>query len=319
MKIGMLFPGYGSQFVGMGKDLYDNSRIVQEYFEEASTCLSMNFVKLCFASSDIELSKMGNAFPALFLVSSAIAAVLKQENIIPTIAAGYNTGEYSALHCNGGVSLPDGLYLLSKYAAFYQEFLSTAQVAMIHVRGISVRQVFDLCTAMNSEDERGLHVAIFNGNHDCIVGGPTQAVTELHAQLAREEVSVKKTAIELGLHSIMMQIVAQQFGIYLEKVDFKDMQIPLLNSTDGKIIHSASKIKKYIVERIYEPIMWTRVMSKIQDYSMLIEIGPGTTLSALMHHYNPQVKICAINTLKDIEELKQTIAQLQKAETEKAA
>ena len=147
MKIGMLFPGYGSQFVGMGKELYDESRVMQEYFEEASNCLNMNFVKLCFASSDTEIGRMEHAYPLLFLMSSSIAALLKQEGIQPDIVLGYNTGEYAAIHTAGGFSFPDGLYLLSKYHALYQELLATIEVAGMRVTGLSSSELEALCTA----------------------------------------------------------------------------------------------------------------------------------------------------------------------------
>src|SRR5262245_26836049 len=122
MKIALLFPGYGSQFVGMGKELYDEYRIVQEYFEEASNCLNVNFVKLCFASSDVELGKMVNAYTSLFLIGASVYAVLKESGIEVDIVAGYNNGENAALFAAHCFSLPDGLYLLNKFCSFYQEF-----------------------------------------------------------------------------------------------------------------------------------------------------------------------------------------------------
>src|SRR5581483_6858303 len=121
MKIALVFPGYGSQYVGMGKELYDEYRIVQEYFEEASSCANLNFVKLCFASSDVELSKLAHAYMSLFLIGSSIFALLKEQEIIPEVVAGYNNGEITALFAGGCFSLPDGLYLLNKFCSFYQE------------------------------------------------------------------------------------------------------------------------------------------------------------------------------------------------------
>jgi len=108
MKIALLFPGYGSQFVGMGKELYNDYRIVQEYFEEASNCINTNFVKLCFASSDAELSKITNAYTSLFLVGSSIYALLKELEIEPDMVAGYNNGEFAAMFAGGCFSFPDG-------------------------------------------------------------------------------------------------------------------------------------------------------------------------------------------------------------------
>src|SRR3990170_5846802 len=141
MKIALLFPGYGSQFVGMGKELYDEYRIVQEYFEEASNCLNTNFVKLCFASSDVELGKMGNAYTSLFLVGSATYAVLKEHGIEPDVVAGYNNGESAALFAAGCFSLPDGLYLLNKFCSFYQEIVDEMEVDVLHVTGIATAQL----------------------------------------------------------------------------------------------------------------------------------------------------------------------------------
>ena len=134
MKIGMLFPGYGSQSVGMGKEFYDESRIMQEYFEEAANCLPINFVKLCFASSDVELAHMNNAYLSLFLVSNGIYATMKEAGITPDFVAGYDTGVYAALFAANGLSLPDGLYLLSKYALFYQEMLEASPKKFSEVR-----------------------------------------------------------------------------------------------------------------------------------------------------------------------------------------
>ena len=145
MKIALLFPGYGSQYVGMGKDLYDEYRIVQEYFEEASHCLNSNFVKLCFASSDAELGKMVNAYTALFLMGSATYAVLKENGIEPDVVTGYNNGESAALFAAGCFSFPDGLYLLNKYCSFYQEIVDGMDVDLIHVTNVSTKQIEDAC------------------------------------------------------------------------------------------------------------------------------------------------------------------------------
>src|SRR5579859_6426456 len=98
MKIATLFPGYGSQYVGMGKELYDESRIMQEYFEEASNCLNINFVKLCFASSDAEISRIDNALLTNFLVGSALFALLKDLGFKTDVLVGHNAGEYAAIY-----------------------------------------------------------------------------------------------------------------------------------------------------------------------------------------------------------------------------
>lgn len=123
-KVGMIFPGQGSQFVGMAKEFYDNERIVQEYFEQASNCLNQNFVKLCFASSEKDLMETVNTQTSIFLVSSAIYALLKEKySIVPNLIAGHSLGEYSAVFAAGGINFPDGLYLLKKERCLWKKQL----------------------------------------------------------------------------------------------------------------------------------------------------------------------------------------------------
>src|SRR5579863_1457205 len=174
MKIALLFPGYGSQYVGMGKELYDEYRIVQEYFEEASTILDINFVKLCFASSDAELSKFLNAYTSLFLVGCSVSALLKELGITPAVVAGYNNGEYAALFAGGCFSLPDGLYLLNKFASFYQEFLDTVSVDVMQVKGVTTKRLETICAQVSNKEEK-IAIALYNGPTDhCVAGSVDQ-------------------------------------------------------------------------------------------------------------------------------------------------
>src|SRR5580765_900605 len=159
MKIAVVFPGYGSQHVGMGKEMYDEYRIVQEYFEEASNCLNSNFVKLCFASSESEMATMPVAYPTIFLVSCALYALIRQEGITPAAVAGYNIGEYSALFATGSITFPDGLYLLNKLALFYQDLLPSLDVQMLRVSGIDGARLEAFCQYASRGDERALIVS----------------------------------------------------------------------------------------------------------------------------------------------------------------
>ncbi len=307
MKIGMLFPGYGSQFVGMGKELYDESRIIQEYFEEASNCLDINFVKLCFASSEIELAKTSNAYTATFLVSTAIFALLKQEGIEPDMVAGYNLGEYAAIFAGGGFSLPDGLYLLSKYAHFYQEALQDLNVDVLHVSGISTKKLSDICLKSSTGDSV-VQIAIYNASTEHVVAGHMQAVERVRELLAQyEDVVTQELSEEVGLHSSLMDHVVDHFTIYLEKVDFKDLPIPLVNNVAGKIVKKGQEVKAGIIDHSNHPVLWDKVLNKFVDCDVLIEVGPGTMLSSLVKEKYPDKIITSINKWSDIDELKKLI------------
>lgn len=306
-KIGMLFPGYGSQYVGMCKELYDESRIVQEYFEEAGNCLPLNFVKLCFASSASELSRMENAYTATFLVSCAIHALLKQEGISPDIVAGYNLGEYAALYAAGAFTFPDGLYLLNKYAALYQEALTSMDVGVMRVQGVSSKTLAGICKKA-SEGSEFASIALYTAPTDHIVSGTTQAVAVVRGEVSLDiDVVTEDVQVDVGLHSALMQPVADKFAPYLEKVDFKDLAMPMMCSADVCHIETGDQVRSRVVEHIYTPVKWSKVMESLVDYDILLEIGPGTMLSTLAKAQYPDKIVLSINKRSDITDLKKIL------------
>jgi [acyl-carrier-protein] S-malonyltransferase len=315
MKIAMLFPGYGSQFVGMGKELYDESRIMQEYFEEAANCLNINFVKLCFASSDVELGRMENAYPALFLLSTSIAAILKKEGIAPELVVGYNTGELAAIYYAGGLSFPDGLYLLSKYASFYQELLQSISVAAVRVIGVTEQELHGICrTASRSNHE--LAVAVIDTYNGHIVTGHADAVEEIRSILAqREHVTLEDEDIEMGLHSALMDPVALNMRVYSEKVDFKSLTIPLLSNISVKQIQDSDALKENSLKSIHSAIVWSSTLDQLAAYDLLIEVGPGISLTEELQKLYPDKQCISINKQQDIDKLK-AIISLEKPSTE---
>jgi [acyl-carrier-protein] S-malonyltransferase len=305
MKVGLLFPGYGSQFVGMGKELYDESRIMQEYFEEAANCLDINFVKLCFASSDAELARMDNAYTALFLVSSSISALIKQEiGIEPYRVAGYNAGEYGAIHTAGCFSFPDGLYLISKYYSFYQELLATGDFSGIKIVGLSGKQVKSLCQQVSTEVATA-SIAIYDAPDQHVVMGHTQAIIALReALMDMEGVKVSDVPVEQGLHSDLMDPVAVNLKLYLEKVDFKPLTTPLITNADAKVVTEGNAMKKALIKQIHSPVLWFKSMALFEECDVIVEVGPGTMLCSMMQAQYPDKKCIAINKKSDIDELR---------------
>ncbi|MGE0206487.1 MAG: ACP S-malonyltransferase [Candidatus Babeliales bacterium] len=306
MKIAMVFPGYGSQFVGMAKELYDESRLIQEYFEEASNCLNVNFVKLCFASSEQDLSRIDNAYEAIFLVSFSIAAYLKQEGIVPEVVAGFGLGEYSALSSTGGLNLPDGLYFLSKYAQFYQEFLTNADVRIIKVTKLALDRVEKIIEKTAKRDQ-GCSVAIRISDAEGILTGPSAAVERCQTALTDEGAKVKEMPLGAGLHSSLMDPVIDQLRAYLEKIDFHDLSVPLISSLTGKMISKGDVVKEYSMQRIQQTLYWNSVIDQLGKYDIIIEVGPGSTLSRGLAERYPDKKIIAVNKPVDLDVLKKIV------------
>ncbi len=302
MKIALLFPGYGSQFVGMGKELYDEYRIVQEYFEEASNCLNINFVKLCFASSDVELGAMLNAYTSLFLVGSATYALLKEQGIIPDIVAGYNNGESAALFAASCFTLPDGLYLLSKYCASYQEIVGAMDVDAMHVFGASTAVLAAACQEV-SDDENKVFIALHNNASDHIVAGSRTCLSQLQDVL--NDAKIEYVGIEVGLHSLLVNSVVDAFKHYLEKVDFNDLKIPLISGVDGAVINSGADAKERFITHINSPVEFTKVIEKLVDYDCILVATPGDKLCKAIKKLYPEKIVMAIAKKSDIDTLKE--------------
>lgn len=314
MKIAMIFPGYGSQYVGMEKELYDEYRIVQEYFEEASNCLPINFVKLCFASSDAELALLNNAYPALFLVSCSLYALLKQEGINPALIAGFNQGEYAALFAAGSITFPDGLYLLNKYSTFYQESLHEITAEMIRIQGVPTLELREICLKATKKGETP-SIAIYFADADHAVSGTSDVITLVRdlVHKAFPDAIIDYLPIEAGLHSPLMQPVVNNYKIYLEKVDFKDPALPLVSGIDGRIVATGAEIKERVTGQIDSAILWTRLADVLAAHDLIIEVGPGTMLSEMMKITHPNAVVVSVNKRSDIEKIKSMMPQEEPA------
>lgn len=319
MKVGMLFPGYGSQFVGMGKELYDDSRIMQEYFEEASNCLGMNFVKLCFASSDAELSKIAHAYTSLFLVSVATAAVIQAQGISFDLVAGHGIGEYSALCSANGLSFPDGLYLLNKLGNFYTQSRENLDVRAVTVQGLSARKLKKICKDSSSCHEGEAQIAIYETKTDHVVVGNPEVIADIIEMVKDEGEKVRKSKLEEGLHSPFVSELFDQLKMYLTKVDFKDVNTQLVTNVDAKLVVNAQDVQSAVMRQIVEPLYWFDVLKQFADMDLILIPAPAKNLVLEVQAYYPDKKVVAIQHPDDVIALKELVAPMQaesKIETE---
>ncbi len=306
MKVAMMFPGFQSQFVGMGKELYDENRMMQELFEQASSCLDTNFVKLCFASSDAELAQAGNAYTSTFLIGAAISQLLKEKGVVPDVVAGFNHGVYAALFAAGGLSLPDGLYLLNKFASLYDEFQKEMDLSAIHVSGLTQKEIEEMCHKASTQDEK-VFVSVYETLTQQIVAGNKPAVERVRDMASalsdEKKISIEPVELAVGLHSALVDPVIDQLKMYLNKVDFHDLSVPMIESVQANVLTKGDDVREQILARINSPVMWPKVMEKLAEYDLIIEVGPGTQLTNWFKQMYPEKKVMAVNTPDDIKKV----------------
>lgn len=319
MKIGMIFPGYGSQYVGMAKDVYDESRVMQEYFDQASLCVDINFIKLCFASSDAELSKMQQAYSALFAVSSSLYAALAHEGIEPDIVAGYNVGQYAAMHAAKGLSFADGLYVLKKLTMYAQEVLDQERLGMARIKGPSTEELVLLLKQI-AQDQVG--IAVYEMPNQHIISGPEDAIDLCMQHLkAMPDIKVEEISVEFGVHAKHMLPAIDKFKIYLEKVDFKDILIPMISNVSGQPMQEGIVLKDEVVQHLTQPVQWLECLKALHTCDVILSVGPGALLVGMAKQLYPNKQIMSVTTLADIVEVKRIITEKkqEKAQPESAA
>lgn len=303
MKVGLIFPGYGNQFVGMGKTFYDNSRIMQEHFEQAAQCLEQNYVKLCFASSDATLAKLENAYVSLFLVSLSLADILKDRGVEPSVVAGNNIGEYSAAAASGGLSLPDAVYLLKKYATLYTEFLQSRRVEALRVYNVDFNELKKICQNCTNGNNIS-YIASYETDDRALVSGTIESISCIKKALEDKLIGpVEEVPVGGGLYCPLMDDILKTMKQYLEKVDFKDTKVPFIASVTGQALKNGDAVRAAVMQQIHAPSQWKKVVDGFEFCDIIVIAGPGKILLAQLTQTYPDKKIMAIVTPDDMNQL----------------
>lgn len=303
MKFGFIFPGYGNQFVGMAKEFYDHSRAMQEFFEEAANCLDKNYVKLCFASSEAQLAELENAYISLFIVSLSIATILKEQGVIPSVVAGKDIGEYAAVASGGGVSLPDAVYLLRKYAGLYQTFLQEKRVEAIRVKNMDPEELKKICQSCINGNNSS-NISIYELQDQCVVSGTIDSIACV--KKAIEDVQggpIEDVVIGGGLHNQLMDGLLKTMKMYLEKVDIKVSSVPFVASVTGQALKEADKIRAALMQQVHAPLQWKKVLDSFAFCDVIIIAGPGKKMVELIAQVHPDKKIISVVTPDDLNQV----------------
>jgi len=304
----VIFPGQGSQIVGMGKEFYDKFELVKNLFKEADETLSFPLSKLILEGPKEELDLTANTQPAIFLISYSIFTVIKKEfNIDLNKAkffAGHSLGEYSALSCAGYLGFSDTLKILRIRGDAMQNSVPKGQGGMVAVLGSTVENVEKIL----KDNEKKFKVQIANDNSEgqIVISGKTEDLDELIIILKENSIKNIKLPVSAPFHCNLMSKATDIMSLELNKLNFIESENKLISNVTANQISSIDELKDLLIKQIENRVRWREsVINMINsDVNHFIEIGPGKVLSSLVKRINREVKIDTINNQGDIENLK---------------
>tara|TARA_B100001093_G_scaffold459908_1_gene473370 strand:- start:253 stop:1179 length:927 start_codon:yes stop_codon:yes gene_type:complete len=303
----VIFPGQGSQMVGMGKEFYDKFDLAKDLFKEADECLSFSLSKLVLSGPKEELDLTANTQPAIFLISYIIFNVAKKEfNIDLSKAkyfAGHSLGEYSALSCAGYLNFSDTLKTLRIRGDAMQNSVPKGEGGMVAVLGSNIEVIEKIL----KDNEQIFKVQIANDNSEgqIVLSGRIDDLDKLIMILKENMIKSIRLPVSAPFHCGLMNKATQIMSEELNKLDFIESGNKLISNVTAKEISNKDELKELLIKQIENRVRWREsVINMINnDVNHFIEIGPGKVLSGLVKRINKEVKISTINNQGDIEGL----------------
>lgn len=274
-----VFPGQGAQFIGMGKDLYDNSDIAKSMFLKANEILGFDITKIMFEGTDEELKQTKVTQPAIFLHSTILAACLGGD-FKPGMVAGHSLGELSALVANKTLSFEDGLKIVSKRAQAMQEACEKEPSTMAAILGLDDKIVEDICANIDG--------VVVPANYNCpgqlVISGAFPAVEKACAELT-EAGARRALILPVGgaFHSPLMESAREELAAAIEATDFATPNCPVYQNVVAKAVTDPNDIQKNLISQLTAPVRWTQTMHAMMadGCEEVIEVGPGKVLQGL--------------------------------------
>lgn len=303
-----VFPGQGSQYVGMGQDLYKEFPTARRTFEESSEVLGLDMAKLCFEGDSKDLRLTENTQPAILTVSVAAWLVLDEETGIKAdFLAGHSLGEYSALVASGGLDFKDAVLVVRKRGEYMQAAVPDGVGAMAAILGLSKEKVEEACREA-SQDGLIVSPANFNAPGQVVISGNKEAVEEACA-LAKSNGAKRAVLLEVSapFHCALMNTVAKRLEEVLSQVDIFELEVPVVSNYEAKPNKDSSRVKTLLIDQVANPVRWDESVNMLYESGVreYVEIGPGNVLSGLIKRTVSNISVLNFEKIEQLSLLKE--------------
>ncbi|MCY8454753.1 ACP S-malonyltransferase [Bacillus spizizenii] len=324
-NLAFLFPGQGSQFVGMGKSFWNDFMLAKRLFEEASDAISMDVKKLCFDGDMTELTRTMNAQPAILTVSVIAYQVYMQEiGIKPHFLAGHSLGEYSALVCAGVLSFQDAVKLVRQRGVLMQNADPEQLGTMAAITQINIQPLQDLCTEISTEDFP-VGVACMNSDQQHVISGHRQAVELVIKKAERMGANHTYLNVSAPFHSSMMRSASEQFQTALNQYSFQDAAWPIISNVTAVPYNNGHSVREHLQSHMTMPVRWVESMHYLLLHGVteVIEMGPKNVLVGLLKKITKHIaaypfgQTSDLHLLSDSAERNENIVNLRKEQLNK--
>lgn len=281
-KIAVVFPGQGSQKVGMGRELYETTSVGKELFDRADALLGFPISKLCFEGPDVDLNRTDNTQPAIFTVSLIAWTLLAERGIKPVAMAGHSLGEYSAMVASGVMSFEDGLRTVRRRGELMAQGEAAGAGGMVVVLGLTSEAVTELCR--DASDAGVVEVANYNSPEQTVISGELPAL-ERAITLAKERGAKRalKLNVSAAFHSSLMKPVAHEMAEVLAAVSMDAPRLPVVANVTADFVRTPEEIRDALVRQVAGSVRWTDSIRRLAEEGIeaTVEAGPGKVLTGL--------------------------------------
>ena len=314
----LIFPGQGSQSVGMGQELYKNFDLVKKIFKDADEKLNYPISKIILDGPEAELKLTENTQPAILTVSYSIFKIITEEFNIDlkkdfTFFAGHSLGEYSALVASGSLSFTDAILLLHQRGKFMQDAVPDGKGSMIAVMGLNLKDLNKFIGEINNS--KGVcEVANDNSNSQIILSGDKSAIDEISEILKKNKKKSIPLPVSAPFHCSLMKPAARNMEKNIIKTKFYDPSVQIVSNVTAQATTNSDKIKKLLIEQIFSKVRWRESVEYMINNGVkeFVEIGPGKVLSGLIKRINDKVSSKSVNTIDEIKNLKWLILKIKR-------